>query len=142
MPVLQAVQPQKLSTTLNAVSDALDGRGEQLGQTLTRLGDYVRRINPSVPDLTADLAALPGVADTYAHAAPDLLQALSDLTTTTKTIAQQQDSLRSLYSDLTTTGLNLRDFPAANKDNLIRVTSDSRPTLDLLERYAPPSTRA
>ncbi|MFF4596208.1 MCE family protein [Amycolatopsis sp. NPDC001319] len=137
MPVLQAVQPQKLSTTLNAVSDALDGRGEQLGQTLTRLGDYVRRINPSVPDLTADLAALPGVADTYDQAAPDLLQALSDLTTTTKTIAQQQDSLRSLYSDLTTTGLNLRDFLAANKDNLIRVTSDSRPTLDLLERYAP-----
>ncbi|MGH3623245.1 MAG: MCE family protein, partial [Sciscionella sp.] len=41
MPVLQAVQPQKLSATLTAVSTALRGRGKQLGRTLSELGRYV-----------------------------------------------------------------------------------------------------
>ena len=36
LPLLQAVQPQKLATTLGALSQALQGRGEQLGQTLVR----------------------------------------------------------------------------------------------------------
>jgi virulence factor Mce-like protein len=42
MPLLQAVQPQKLSSTLTAVSTALQGRGAQLGQTLMGLSDYGR----------------------------------------------------------------------------------------------------
>jgi len=137
MPVLSAVQPQKLATTLSAVSSALDGRGEQLGVTLTRLAGYLRELNPALPDLTADLAALPRVTDTYSQAAPDLLRALSDLTTTTRTVVEQRDNLRALFGELTTTALNLRDFVDANKENLIRVVGDSRPTLELLERYAP-----
>ncbi|WP_033823972.1 MCE family protein, partial [Kitasatospora sp. MBT63] len=34
LPLLTAVQPEKLATTLDAVATALRGRGEQLGQTL------------------------------------------------------------------------------------------------------------
>src|SRR5262249_15053496 len=55
LPVLQAVQPEKLSSTLTAISTALDGRGKQLGDTLSDLGKLVGDLNPHVPELRHDI---------------------------------------------------------------------------------------
>ena len=73
LPVLTAVQPQKLSDTLGAISQSLSGRGEQLGNTLVLLNQYVEGLNPSLPDLQANLRALAPTADIYNQASPDLL---------------------------------------------------------------------
>lgn len=137
LPVLQAVQPQKLSTTLTAISTALEGRGEQLGETLVELGELVEEINPHVPQLTHDLRALAEVSDTYTEAVPDFVDALEDLTTTSRTIAEQEATLRALFADLTTAGRDLESFLAANSENLIRLADSSRGTLELLARYSP-----
>jgi phospholipid/cholesterol/gamma-HCH transport system substrate-binding protein len=137
LPVLQAVQPQKLSTTLTAISTALEGRGEQLGETMVELGRLVEEINPHVPRLTHDLRALVEVSDTYTEAVPDFVAALEDLTVTSRTIAEQRDTLRVLFGELTTSSRNLEDFLRANSDNLIRLADTSRGTLELLARYSP-----
>jgi virulence factor Mce-like protein len=137
MPVLQAVQPEKLSTTLNSLSTALAGRGEQLGRTLVQLNDYLKQINPSLPDLNADIAALASVSDTFTEAAPDFLQALSDLTTTTRTIVDEQANLRNLFGSLTNASVDLENFLQVNKSNLINLVVTARPTLDVLAKYAP-----
>ena len=42
--LLIAIEPDKLNATLGAISGALDGRGEQLGQTVTDLNDYLQEI--------------------------------------------------------------------------------------------------
>ena len=137
MPLLQAVQPQKLSSTLTAVATALDGRGTQLGQTLARLSDYLGGLNPSLPDLKADITGLANVSGIYDKAAPDLLQALADLTTTSKTLVDKQQGLAELFSTVTTASIDLTNFLAVNKDNLIRLTTAVQPTLDVLAKYAP-----
>ncbi|MDT7723862.1 MAG: phospholipid/cholesterol/gamma-HCH transport system substrate-binding protein [Actinomycetota bacterium] len=138
MPVLQAVQPEKLSSTLTAVSDALsDGRGKDLGTTLVTLNNYVRELNPSLPDLTEDIRQLAGVADAYSDATPDLLRTLSDLTVTSKTLVEQQQNLSALFGGLTDTSVNLRSFLEVNKNNLIGLAGSSRSTLELLAKYAP-----
>lgn len=137
MPVLQAVQPEKLASTLNAMSTALDGRGKQFGDTLVRLNTYLEKLTPSLPDLRANIARIADVANTYADAAPDLLQALSDLTTTTQTVVQQRNNLNNLYATLTTASLDLTNFLAVNKDNLINLSSTVQSTLDVLAKYAP-----
>jgi phospholipid/cholesterol/gamma-HCH transport system substrate-binding protein len=138
MPLLQAVQPQKLAVTLNAVATALsDGRGTQLGQTLVQLNDYVRSVDPSLPDLTADLRSLAGVADTYTAAAPDILQGLNDLTTTTRTVLERRSELEALYGTVTAASDDLNSFVTANKENLISLAGTARPTLDLLAKYSP-----
>ncbi|SDX79933.1 virulence factor Mce family protein [Saccharopolyspora shandongensis] len=137
LPVLQAVQPEKLSTTLTAVSQALDGRGEQLGDTLVQLDGYLERLNPSLPKLESVIARIDDVADTYAEAAPDLAQALSDLTTTSKTIAEQRQALNTMLGTVTGSANDLNRFLALNKDNLINLTGTSRSTLELLAEYAP-----
>ncbi|MBE1497176.1 virulence factor Mce-like protein [Amycolatopsis lexingtonensis] len=137
MPLLQAVQPEKLSSTLTAVSTALEGRGKQLGQTLVQLSDYLGKLNPSLPDVKADITGLANVADTYDKAAPDLLEALSDLTTTSRTIVDQRAQLSDLYATVTAASVDLTNFLQVNKDNLIRLTTAIQPTLDVLAKYAP-----
>lgn len=137
LPVLQAVQPQKLSTTLTAISTALDGRGKQLGDTLVQLGQLVSEINPHVPQLTHDLEALVDVSDTYSNAIPDFVNALDDLTVTSKTIYEQRDNLTAMFADLTTTSRDLEAFLRANSDNIINLADSSRGTLQLLAKYAP-----
>lgn len=137
MPLLQSVQPQKLSATLSAVASALDGRGEQLGATLVKLSDYLGGLNPSLPDIKADIAGLADVSDTYAKAAPDFLQALSDLTTTSRTLVDEQQRLAGLFSSVTTASTDLGSFLRVNENNIIRLTATTQSTLDLLAKYAP-----
>ncbi|MBB4684948.1 MCE family protein [Amycolatopsis jiangsuensis] len=137
MPLLQAVQPEKLASTLTAVSTALEGRGEQLGQTLTRLSDYLGKLNPSLPDLNADITGLANVSGIYDKAAPDLLQALSDLTTTSRTVVEKRQGLSDVYSSVAAASGDLTNFLDVNKDNLIRLTTAIQPTLDVLAKYAP-----
>jgi virulence factor Mce-like protein len=137
MPLLQAVQPQKLASTLNALSGALVGRGKPLGDTLVRLNHYVEQLNPSLPNFNADVKALPDFANTYSTAAPDLIQALSDLTTTSKTLVDTRSTLSTLYGSVTQASNDLTSFLQANQSNLIQLSASSRPVLDLLAKYSP-----
>ena len=54
-PLLTAVEPVKLSYTLNALSTALEGRGDRLGENLVRLDSYLKQLNPLVPSIVRDL---------------------------------------------------------------------------------------
>lgn len=137
LPVLQAVQPQKLSATLTAVATALQGRGPELGQTLDQLNSYVGKLNPQLPTLEHDLSQLVKVSNTYNKAAPDLINALNNLTGTSETVASEQNNLETLYSTLTNASDNLQNFLAANKNNIIGVSAQTLPTLKVLARYAP-----
>ena len=137
MPVLQAVQPEKLATTLTAIDQALSGRGAQLGQTLVQLDSYLGQLNPSLPNLDADIKKLASLSDTYNKAAPDLINALSDLTTTSKTLVDEKQNLSTLYASVTTASGDLTNFLYANRNNLINLAATARPTLDVLAKYAP-----
>lgn len=137
LPVLQAVQPQKLSSTLTAISTALQGRGEPLGETLSQLGQYVGYLNPHVPQLEKDLKALTTFSDNLKDATPDLVQSLDNLSTTTRTVVDQQQNLSLLYGNLTTASIDLQSFLDANSNNIIRLAETARPTAELLAKYAP-----
>ena len=137
LPVLQAVQPQKLSATLTAISTALQDRGKPLGETLSQLGQYIGDLNPHVPELEHNLKALTTFSDNLSASAPDLVQSLDNLSTTTRTVVDQQQNLSTLYGSLTTASLDLQSFLEANSDNLIHLAETARPTAELLAKYAP-----
>ncbi|HEX9338135.1 MAG TPA: MCE family protein [Pseudonocardiaceae bacterium] len=137
LPLLQAVPPQQLAATLDAMSTALSGQGKQLGNTLVALNGYLTKLTPSLPNVNADIKALASVADSYNQAAPQLVQALSELTTTSKTIVAEQNNLRTLYGTVTTASADLGDFLRVNENNLIGLVTTSTPTLNVLARYAP-----
>ncbi|SEF57694.1 phospholipid/cholesterol/gamma-HCH transport system substrate-binding protein [Actinacidiphila yanglinensis] len=137
LPLLTAVQPQKLAATLDAVATALDGRGQELGTTLVQLDHYLTGLNPQLPLLTDDIKQLVTVSNTYNAAAPDIVDALTDFTRTSGTIAEQQANLSTLYGSTTSTAQDITTYLRQNKDNLIHLAADSRGTLQLLAEYAP-----
>ncbi|MEV7627915.1 MCE family protein [Actinoplanes sp. NPDC089786] len=137
LPLLQAVQPQKLSVTLTAIAQALDGRGAQLGTTLRELNAYLTELEPSLPALNENITRLVEVVNSYADAAPDLTDALTHLSVTSRTLAEQQNNLRALYASVTTTGGDVNTFLLTNKDTIVRLSADSRPSLAVLAKYAP-----
>ncbi|MFJ1546305.1 MCE family protein [Streptomyces sp. NPDC088246] len=136
LPLLTAVQPQKLSATLTAVSQALEGRGDKLGETLVTLDAHLKKLNPQLPKLNADIKELVKVSTVYADAAPDVLDALTDFTTTSGTLAEQQAGLADLYGSTTASAQDATTFLRKNKDNLIRLSATGRPTLETLAKYS------
>ncbi|MFE1951268.1 MCE family protein [Streptomyces sp. NPDC059524] len=137
LPMLTAVQPQKLSSTLSAVSQALEGRGSKIGETLSTLDAHLKKFNPNLPTLNEDLKQLVKVSHVYADAAPGILDALTDFTTTSGTIAEKEKDLAAAYGGTTRTAEDLDAFLRANQDNIIRLSATSRPTLELLAKYSP-----
>ncbi|MFD0317844.1 MCE family protein [Streptomyces flavalbus] len=136
LPTLTAVQPQKLAATLSAVSQALEGRGDDLGATLTRLDAHLKKFNPQLPTLNRDLKELVKVSHLYADAAPEVLTALTDLTTTSGTLAEKDGDLAATLGTTTTAAEDTTAFLRQNKDNIIRLSAASRPTLELLAEYS------
>lgn len=137
MPVLRAVRPDKLATTLNTVSMALDGRGEQLGETLVATNRYLEQFNPVLPELKSNIQALADVSHLYADTTPELTQALRDLAVNHRTVADQRAGLDRLYRTVTTAAGDLDGFLRANAENIIGLNAASREQLRLLARYSP-----
>lgn len=137
LPLLEAVRPQDLASTLNAMSQTLEGRGDDLGETLVLLQRYLSRLNTELPDIKADISGLADLTDTYSEAAPDLLAALEDFTVTSRTAVEQRENLTNLYATTTRASDDTTGFLEVNGDNLIALTDTSRPTLEVLAKYAP-----
>ena len=136
-PLLRAVQPAQLNYTLNALATALQGRGEQLGETMDQLDQYLGGISDKLPTLRTDLQSLANVADTYDLAAPDLIDVLGNVTVTSKTIIDKQDDLAAFFTDLSGLATDSTRILSENEKNLIQVGKVTEPMLRLLATYSP-----
>ncbi|MFC8141109.1 MCE family protein [Streptomyces paradoxus] len=137
LPLLRTVQPGKLNATLSAFATALDGRGDRIGDNLTRVEAYLRRLNPHLPSLKEDIARFADVAEVYGDAAPDLMEILRNTVTTSRTIVEQKDRLAAALRSTATVAGTGEDFLDANGGRLITLGQVSRPTLELFARYSP-----
>ncbi|MGI5370366.1 MCE family protein [Streptomyces iakyrus] len=137
LPLLRTVQPGKLNATLSAFATALEGRGDRIGDNLTRVEAYLRRLNPHLPSLREDIARFADVAEVYGDAAPDLMEILRNTVTTSRTIVEQKDRLAAALTTTATVAGTGEDFLDANGDRLITLGRVSRPTLELFARYSP-----
>jgi phospholipid/cholesterol/gamma-HCH transport system substrate-binding protein len=135
--VLAKIEPEKLNATLSALSTALQGRGEKLGDLLARSDAYLRDINPSLPALQRDLDSATGVTNLYADTVADLLRTTDNAIVTSKTIVEQEQQVDALLANLIgladTTGSVLRD----NENQLVSALDLLRPTAQLLNDYKP-----
>jgi phospholipid/cholesterol/gamma-HCH transport system substrate-binding protein len=136
-PLLRAVQPADLNATLNALSTALGGRGEDLGETLDKLDSYLDAIDDHLPTLREDLVLLAEVADTYNVAAPDLLGVLDSVTTTSRTILDQRQELDTFFGDVAGLSDTTSRVLSDNEANLIEVGRLTEPLMRLLATYSP-----
>ncbi|WP_225095326.1 MCE family protein [Streptomyces sp. CoH27] len=137
LPLLRTVQPGELDATLSAFATALEGRGDRIGDNLTRVEDYLRRLNPHLPSLKEDIARFADVAEVYGDAAPDLMRILRNTVTTSRTIVDKKDQLAAALRSTASVADTANGFLSDNGDRLITLGRVSRPTLELFARYSP-----
>ena len=136
-PLLRTVQPEQLNYTLTALADALEGRGEKLGNSLVVLDDYLRRMNPRIPLLIDDLDKLGSVSDTYAGVAPELANLLRNSVRTGNTFVEKEAKVRALFVDVAGFSRTSKDFLEQNGQNVIRLSRQGQAQLPLFAKYAP-----
>lgn len=137
LPLLKAVQPAKLATMLTSVSTALEGRGEQTGDTLAKAANYLERFNPNLPKLNQDIRDLAKMSRIYGDIAPDLLDALTHSAVTLNTAVEKHDELDTLYARVTGSSGEITTFLRNNKHNMIELAAKGRAPLEVAARYAP-----
>ena len=135
--LLIAIEPEKLNATLGAVSGALDGRGEQVGQTITDLDAYLEEINPQIETLQRDLAKGSRVANLYADVTPDLMRILDSGTDVGTNIVNNQARFEQVLVAAIGTGETGKRLLAENGDELVKALSDMRASTSLLGEYSP-----
>jgi phospholipid/cholesterol/gamma-HCH transport system substrate-binding protein len=136
-PLLRTVQPADINLTLNAISTALEGRGDELGRDLVTVDRYLKRINPQIPQIVQDLRLTTQVSNTYADVMPEIAQILRNTIRTTGTLKDRHEQLQTLFTDVTSFSDTAHDFLKSNGDNIIRLGEVSRPQAQMLARYAP-----
>ena len=135
-PLLQAVEPADLSFTLTAVAQALEGRGEQVGDTLVTLNDYLREINPDVPALVDSLVATGEVADVYARELPTIGRLLENSVVTGNTVVEKRTQLAAFFDEGTRLSNTLTTFADDNGDNLTALADQGRRILSVSAEYS------
>ncbi|NLU82263.1 MCE family protein [Rhodococcus sp. HNM0569] len=134
--VLAQVEPEKLNATLGAVSSALQGRGDALGETLERGNSYLAKMNPSLPRLQEDLAKAADVTHLYADTAPDLLRTVDNASATSDTVVDQQGNLDSLLLNVIGLADTTNGVLTENEQNLTTALSTLSSTTGLLNEYS------
>ena len=136
-PLLRSIRPADLSSTLYAIANALRGRGDQIGQTMVKLDDYLSVMNVHLPTMQQDLALLAQVSNTYSIAAPDLVRILRNATTTAHTISDKQAQLHTFFTDVTGLGRTSTEILDANGPDIVRAGQLNVSLLSLLDKYSP-----
>jgi phospholipid/cholesterol/gamma-HCH transport system substrate-binding protein len=137
LPLLQAIRPDRLATTLGALADALRGRGDRLGRDLVTADEVFSTLNERMPTIAEDVRRLADVLDVYDGAADDILAILRDVTVTATTVSQQRAQLAGFLADTTDLADTTRAFLDRHGDRLIQLGRVTRPVLDLLATYSP-----
>jgi virulence factor Mce-like protein len=137
LPLLRTIQPAKLNATLNALSTALEGQGNSLGDNLVRVDRYFAQLNPHLVTLNADITGLANVLPIYADAAPDLLRLLRNQAVTMTTFSERAQVYAGFLAGTTGFATTAREILSENENRIIELGQVSRPILQVLAKYAP-----
>ncbi len=135
-PLLQAVDPENLATTLSAVADALEGRGTDLGATLVTLNNYLKKLNPDTPQLVDDLVQLGEVSEVYAEQMPTIGRFLRNSVITGNTIVAKRQDLAAFFDEGTALANTLTKFFRASGDDIEAVAEQQVAPLNVLAKYS------
>ncbi len=136
-PLLRTIKPAELNYTLTAISNALEGRGNKIGESLETLDSYLQRQNPELPALLDSIDKLGDVSKVYNSVIPDLNQLLRNTVTTTGTLEEKRAELQALFTDVAGFSRTTKTFLKKNGNNIIRVANQGAKVLPMVARYSP-----
>ncbi len=130
--LVKALGPAELASAIGSAAQALDGRGEQLGEIVDTLTAYLARLNPQLPLVRSDLRKLATNLEVVDDVAPDLLDATEDGLVTLNTIVTQQAAIRAIIVGGTSLTSTATAFLNENRADAVRVINDGAILLDSL----------
>ncbi|ANI38833.1 MCE family protein [Mycolicibacterium vaccae] len=133
--VLAKIEPAKLNQTLGALATALDGRGDQIGQTMSDFDAFLAKIEPSLPAMEHELSVAPTVIGTYADVAQDLVDTVEAATTVGQTLVAEQEHLDTLLVSVIGLSDIGNEVLGGNSQAISDVMELLVPTTDLLNQY-------
>ncbi len=134
--VLGTLDPAKLNETLGAISQALSGRGEKIGQAFTDLDSFLAKFQPSLPALSHDIAMSAPVFKAYGDGSADLVKTLDNSVKISQSIVDEQHNLDAFLISAIGLADVGNDVLGANRKGLTTVFHLLAPTTDLLNEYA------
>ena len=137
LPLLQALKPAQLSTTLNALSTALRGRGDQLGENLELVDSYLKEFNPEIAALGENFGGVADFVDNLEASREDILALLDNLSAINRNLVDQEQELNTFLTSTTTFANEMNSFLRDNETRLVRLAADSVPVLELYAKYSP-----
>ena len=123
--VLGALEPEKLQTTMTALAQALDGRGETLGQTIDDADSAGAQLMPGLEKLaeaTPEIAVLVRDID---GATPELLETLDNATQTSQLVLDRENSIRNVLGAGLNASRSGSEFLDDNVDNATKAINDT-----------------
>lgn len=134
--VLKSIDPVKLNQTLAAISGALNGRGEKLGQTITDFDHFLQRINPSLDSINRDLEVAPVALNAYADVAPDLVDVVDSSTKLSNTLIDEEKNLDGFLLSAIGLADTGNDVIGTNRQALSDDLRMLVPTTTVLDQYS------
>lgn len=135
--VLAQIQPEKLNETLGAMAQAIDGRGDKMGQTLVDLDALLAKIAPSLPTMSHEIAVAPGVFNAYADASSDLVETIRSATRLSDTVVDRRNDLDALLVSAIGLADVGNEVVSTNSAGVIDAMRLLAPTTNLLNQYNP-----
>lgn len=136
LPVMKAIQPEKLAAMMGEFSEMLRGNGEEIGDAMVLWQRYLAKMQPLVPQMADDLARLGRVAEEWNVAAPDLVDALATMTSSSKLLVDEQTRLRDVYASVIGSADTTRGWVGGNHDTIVVLSKQSRKALRASAPYA------
>ncbi|MDZ7911852.1 MAG: MCE family protein [Rhodococcus sp. (in: high G+C Gram-positive bacteria)] len=123
--LVSSLDPADINVALTAVSDAMSGKGNQIGESLDSVHHALVGAQPVIDGLGDDLDDIATLADSLSSSAPDILAAFENSITTSKTVVEKSDGLASLLRAGTSTGSTAATVIGDNRDRMITVIDDA-----------------
>lgn len=136
-PLLEALNPEDLSFVLTALSDALSGQGDKIGDSLLTLSSYLQKMTPLAPRIVEDIELLGDTAQTYAEVMPEIGATLRNAVVTGNTLTARRTQLQTLFVETAAFASSAEKLVDRSGQDFITLSRDSEPTLNLLARYSP-----
>ncbi|HWH30381.1 MAG TPA: MCE family protein, partial [Mycobacteriales bacterium] len=137
LPLLETLEPETLSTTLNAVSSSLRGRGDRIGDNLVLVRDYFEQFNPELPRLQENLRGTADFADNVSAATPDILSLLDDLSAINRNLVRDEAAIDRVLRETAGVAATVEDFVRENEERFVQLAAEGRGPLELFAKYAP-----
>jgi len=130
--LVDALGPAELASAIASAAEALEGRGESIGQIIDVSERYLARLAPEFPLIRSDLGQLADNLEIVDDLAPDLLDATDDALVTLETVVRRRASIAALITGGTSLVRQADDLLDDNLRAAVRALDNGAILLDIL----------